>query len=179
MRWEFFVPGASSTESSTVNDPHNSERLGAQRQRERALSERRTIAAVACGAALGGVCRLLVTQAVESHAGAAFGPYATLLINLSGSFLLGMVLELARSDAGLQPFWKLFLTTGLISGYTTFSAFAYDALHLATQGFALGAVLYALGSVGLGITALCAGVAATRAGAMFAAARVPEPESGR
>jgi CrcB protein len=158
-----------------VNDTQNSERTRVQLQRERALSERRTIFAVAGGAALGGVLRLLVTQFVQAHAGAGFDLCATLIINLSGSFLLGLVLELARSDAGLQPFWKLFLTTGLISGYTTFSAFAYDALHLAAQGFPLGAALYALGSVALGAAALCGGIAATRAAVTLAPGREPAP----
>ncbi len=162
-----------------MNQSEKTERTRVQLQRERALSERRTILAVAGGAALGGVLRLLVTQLVQAHAGAGFDLYATAIINLSGSFLLGLVLELARSDAGLQPFWKLFLTTGLISGYTTFSAFAYDALRLAAQGFPLGAVLYALGSVALGVAALCGGIAAARAFVALGPGRAPARESGR
>jgi fluoride exporter len=131
--------------------------------RARRLGERRTLLAVAGGAALGGVLRLLVTQLFEARGGAQYDLYATLLINVSGSFLLGGVIELARADAGLQPFWRLFLTTGLISGYTTFSALAYDALRLAAQGRALGALGYALISVALGVAAVYLGIAAARA----------------
>ncbi len=126
------------------------------------MSERRTIVAVACGAAVGGVLRLLVTQAMTRD-GAPFGYDATLLVNLTGSLLLGMVIEVAQTDAAFTPFWRIFLTTGLIGGYTTFSTFSFDTLELAARGLAFTAVLYAVGSVVLGIAAVYLGVAAARA----------------
>lgn len=144
---------------------NDSPSLGRNGPRPRALGERRTILAVAGGAALGGILRLLVTQFFEARGGAQYDLYATLLINVSGSFLLGGVIELARADAGLQPFWRLFLTTGVISGYTTFSALAYDVLRLAAQERALSAAAYGLGSAALGILAVYLGIAAARAAA--------------
>ncbi|MEA2666607.1 MAG: fluoride exporter [Candidatus Eremiobacteraeota bacterium] len=127
------------------------------------MMERRTIVAVACGAAAGGIVRLFVTQAMTARGGAPFGYDATLLVNLTGSLLLGMVIEVAQADTVFTPFWRIFLTTGLIGGYTTFSAFSFDTLELAARGFALTAVLYAAGSVTLGIAAVYLGIAAARA----------------
>lgn len=135
------------------------------------IGKRRTMAAVACGAAAGGIVRLLVTQAMTTRGGAAFGYDATLLVNLSGSLLLGMVIEVAQADAAFTPFWKIFLTTGLIGGYTTFSTFSFDTLELAARGFALTAVLYAAGSVALGMAAVYVGIAATRAARATASRR--------
>jgi fluoride exporter len=142
------------------------------------MSERRTIIAVACGAAVGGVLRLLVTQAMTARGGAPFGYDATLLVNLTGSLLLGMVLDVAQTDAAFTPFWRIFLTTGLIGGYTTFSTFSFDTLELAARGFAFIAVLYAVGSVVLGIAAVYLGVAAARATRAVASNRSTRRENG-
>ena len=133
------------------------------------MSERRTIVAVACGAAAGGIIRLLVTQAMTARGGAPFGYDATLLVNLTGSLLLGMVIEVAQADAAFTPFWRIFLTTGLIGGYTTFSTFSFDTLELAARGFPGTAVLYAAGSVVLGMAAVYLGIAAARASRATAA----------
>ena len=144
-----------------------------------AIGKRRASLAVACGAAAGGVCRLLVTQAVTARTGTQFGYDATLLINLTGSLLLGTVIEIVQADAEFEPFWRLFLTTGLIGGYTTFSTFSYDTLQLASRGFALTAALYAVGSVALGIVAVYAGMAAARAAGSVFAGRSAKRDGGR
>ena len=84
----------------------------------------RVIAAVGVGAALGGIFRLLVTQLVVARAGAGFGFYATLFINVSGSFLIGIVIEMAQTRANVSPLWRYFIATGILGGYTTFSTFS-------------------------------------------------------
>jgi CrcB protein len=122
----------------------------------------RAIAAVAAGAALGGVLRLLITQFVLSRYGLGTGHYATLFINVSGSFLIGVVIEVLHSRAGADPLWRLFLATGILGGYTTFSTFSLEVLTLWTAGFALQSALYLIGSVVLGVAGAIAGMAAAR-----------------
>ena len=68
----------------------------------------RVIAAVGIGAAIGGIVRLLVTQLVVARAGAGFGFYATLFINVSGSFLIGVVIEMAQTRANVSAALALF-----------------------------------------------------------------------
>lgn len=127
------------------------------------MTELRAVAAVAAGAALGGVLRLLITQWVLGRFGPGTGHYATLFINVSGSFLIGVVLEVAASRAGIDPVWRLFLATGILGGYTTFSTYSYETLALWGTGQALSVLAYAAGSVVLGIGASAAGITAVRA----------------
>jgi CrcB protein len=123
----------------------------------------RTICAVGIGAAIGGILRLLVTQVVVARAGAASGIYATAFINVSGSFLIGAVLEAVQLRAGTSPLWRYFLATGILGGYTTFSTFSLEALQLGMGGMGLTSVLYVIGSVGLGIAAAFGGTFTVRA----------------
>jgi CrcB protein len=123
----------------------------------------RVIAAVGIGAALGGIFRLLVTQLVVARAGAGYGFYATMFINVSGSFLIGAVIEMSQTRANLSPLWRYFLATGILGGYTTFSTFSFEALSLATGGFGLTSLFYIVGSVGLGIAGAFGGIVSARA----------------
>jgi CrcB protein len=123
----------------------------------------RVLLAVGGGAALGGILRLLVTQLVVARFGAGFGQYATMFINVSGSFLIGVVIELATSRTGLPPIWRYFLATGILGGYTTFSTFSFESLSYLTTGLALSAFVYVAGSVLLGIAAAFAGIVTARA----------------
>jgi fluoride exporter len=123
----------------------------------------RTILAVGLGAGIGGIGRLLVTQLVVTRAGAAAAPWATLFMNVSGSFLIGIVIELATSRAGLPPMWRYFLATGILGGYTTFSTFSFEALSFWTGGVMLTALFYVAGSIALGILAAFAGILTARA----------------
>ena len=127
------------------------------------MNELRAILAVGGGAALGGILRLLVTQLVVARAGPGTTPWATLFINVSGSFLIGIVVEMTQTRADASPLWRLFLATGILGGYTTFSTFSYEALGLASGGFAPAAALYVLASVALGIAGAWGGIAAARA----------------
>ena len=83
-------------------------------------------------------------------------------INVSGSFLIGIVVGVVASRPGLSPLWRLFLATGILGGYTTFSTFSLDALELARGG--LGASFaYVVASVVVGIGAAYAGLSLARA----------------
>jgi fluoride exporter len=129
----------------------------------RLVIDLRTILAVGVGAAIGGIGRLLVTQLVVARAGAGAAPWATMFINVSGSFLIGIVIELASSRAGLPPMWRYFLATGILGGYTTFSTFSFEALSYWTGGLTLTALFYVVGSVLLGIAGAFAGILTARA----------------
>jgi CrcB protein len=123
----------------------------------------RVICAVGVGAALGGIFRLLVTQFVVARAGVGYGFYATMFINISGSFLIGIVIEMAQTRANLSPLWRYFLATGILGGYTTFSTFSFEALSIATGGLGLTAIMYVVGSVVLGIGGAYGGIVTARA----------------
>jgi CrcB protein len=124
--------------------------------------ELRTVLAVGFGAALGGMARLVITQLVVARAGVSNAFYATLFINVTGSFFIGVVAGLAQSIPGFPPVLRLFLATGIIGGYTTFSAFALEALSLGSAGSLATAIGYALGSVVLGVVAAFGGLATGR-----------------
>ncbi len=126
------------------------------------MIDARLIAAVGAGAAIGGIARLLVSQLVVARAGPAYGFYATLFINASGSFFIGVVLETTRLT-GTGPIWRSFLATGILGGYTTFSTFSFEALNLALNGALPAAIWYVAGSVTLGVAGAFAGILGARA----------------
>ncbi len=127
------------------------------------MIDARVLLSVGLGAAIGGVLRLLVTQLVVARAGAGFAPAATMFINISGSYLIGVVIETAGTRADLSPLWRYFLATGILGGYTTFSTFSFEALTLASGGLVLTSLLYTAGSVILGIAAAFGGIVTARA----------------
>lgn len=122
-----------------------------------------TLGQVALGGALGASARYMTNVAVMRAIGPGF-PWGTIIVNIVGSFLMGMlVVALAHKDATrLAPF----LMTGLLGGFTTFSAFSLDVVTLWERGAVLTAGAYVAGSVILSITALVAGILAMRG--MFA-----------
>ena len=123
----------------------------------------RIVVVVAIGAGIGGVFRLFITQLVVGRFGAGNGFYATLFINVSGSFLIGAVVELSQLRTSFNPLWRYFLATGILGGYTTFSTFSYQALFLFSNAMTATALLYAFGSVGLAIAGSLLGIAAAKA----------------
>jgi CrcB protein len=116
---------------------------------------------IAAGSALGGVSRYLVGGLLQRLTAQGF-PGATLLINVSGSFLLGLVLEYAIETSAVSPELRAFLTIGFCGGYTTFSTFSYESLALMESGQWPRAGLYILLSVVLSIAAALLGVLAAR-----------------
>jgi CrcB protein len=89
--------------------------------------------AISIGAVLGANARFLVGGWVADRLGAAF-PYGTLLVNVSGSFLIGVVLTLVTERA-IGPWWvRPALAIGFLGSYTTFSTFSYETLQLVEGG---------------------------------------------
>jgi CrcB protein len=107
----------------------------------------RAVIAVAAGAAIGGVLRYVVGVTFLQRFGPGF-PWGTFFINVTGSFIIGIVAELALTRAfGVTPVVRLFAATGVLGGYTTFSTFSLDTITLIGDGAAPVAALYACGSV--------------------------------
>jgi fluoride exporter len=112
-----------------------------------------TYLAIAVGGTLGCCARYTVTNLVQAVYGRDF-PYATLSINLLGSFLMGFLFIETLERLTISPALRTGILTGVLGGYTTFSTFEMETLLLVEQGEALKAILYILLSVGLGF--LCA-----------------------
>ena len=94
--------------------------------------------------------------------GTAF-PWHTLIENVTGSVVMGMLAAYFAFKSGeASQHWRLFLTTGILGGYTTFSAFSLDAVLLYERGAMVQAALYVAGSVALAIGGLVAGLALVR-----------------
>lgn len=120
------------------------------------------IAMVAMGGALGAVLRYLSVIAIMRSTGANF--MGTMFVNVAGSFAMGVLAAvlLEKLEAGPSRF-ALFFMPGVLGGFTTFSAFSLDAVHLMEKGRFAMAAGYIGGSVTLAILALIAGLAAGRA----------------
>lgn len=118
---------------------------------------------VALGGAFGAGCRHLANMAALRLLGPAF-PFGTLIVNIGGSLLMGLLAGwlAARYSAGGQAL-RLFLATGVLGGFTTFSAFSLDAVLLWERGDVAGTLFYVLGSVALSIAALLLGLFIVRA----------------
>lgn len=116
---------------------------------------------IAIGSAIGGVSRYLLGGLVQRLAGGTF-PTGTLLINVTGSFLLGAILRYGVETTTLTPEVRALLTIGICGGYTTFSTFSYEAVALLEDGEWTRAALYVTLSVGLSLLATFLGFAAAR-----------------
>lgn len=92
-------------------------------------------------------------------------PWGTLLVNLAGCLAIGVLYQFFESHPPLVAPWRVALVGGLLGGFTTFSAFGLETWQLLQSGRAGAAVLYALGSVALGIAAVAAGIALARGAA--------------
>ena len=113
------------------------------------------------GAGLGGAARHGVNILVPRLVGGSF-PLNTLVVNVLGSFAMGLIAEYFALKAQLPAEWRLFLTTGVLGGFTTFSAFSLDAALLYERGDMTGAALYVGASVVLSVAGLFAGLALIR-----------------
>lgn len=117
-----------------------------------------TLAQVALGGAAGAVARYATGLATARVLGAGF-PWGTLTVNVVGSFLMGILaVVLMQSGGRFSPL----LMTGLLGGFTTFSAFSLDAVTLFERGQVGLAVAYVAASVGVSILALVAGLLLAR-----------------
>ena len=119
------------------------------------------IVSVAAGGAIGSVARYLVGLGFRAMLGPDF-PWGTLIVNVTGSFLVGLFIALAATKWDLPQATHMFLVIGICGGYTTFSTFALDIFYLVERGHALAASAYMVGSVALSAMALVGAVQLVR-----------------
>ncbi len=118
----------------------------------------RSVLLVGIGGALGSMLRYLVQIFVSRQIPVHF-PWGTLLVNLTGCFLIGLFYSLSLKHIAFNPEWRLFLITGICGGYTTFSAFSLETMLLMKEGSVFPALVYILTSVVMGVLATVAGAA--------------------
>ena len=111
------------------------------------------ILAVAVGGAVGSVARYLMAISAARAFGTSF-PWGTLIINVTGSALIGAFVSLFAIRWNLPEAARVFLTVGICGGYTTFSTFSLDAFYLMERGAWPSSLAYMLGSVILSVGAL-------------------------
>ena len=113
------------------------------------------------GGGIGSTLRHIVNVVCPRFLGTNF-PYHTFIINISGSTIMGLIAGYLAFRGEASQSWRLFLMTGILGGYTTFSAFSLDAALLYERGEVGLAALYVAGSVVLSIAGLFAGLALVR-----------------
>jgi CrcB protein len=123
-----------------------------ERRQEHAMTPQ-LIFAVAIGGAIGSVTRYLVGISSGKLFGIDF-PWGTLIINVTGSFLIGLFVGLFATKWDLSQTARVFLTVGICGGYTTFSTFSLDAWYLIERDQIVAAATYMIGSVVLSVAAL-------------------------
>jgi CrcB protein len=116
---------------------------------------------IALGSAVGGVSRYLLGGLIQRLTGGTF-PLGTLVINVTGSFLVGLLYRYAADSAAITPEIRAMLTIGLCGGYTTFSSFSYETVRLIEDGEAGRALAYVGLSVLLSVGGTMLGIAAGR-----------------
>ena len=112
---------------------------------------------VAAGGAIGSSLRHLTNLAALRLFGPGF-PWGTLTVNVLGCFAMGLFIELLGRRLGGSPELRLFIATGVLGGYTTFSAFSLDFATLTERGAVIHGLFYLAASVVLSIGALFAGL---------------------
>src|SRR5262245_38198281 len=105
------------------------------------------ILSIAAGGAIGSMARYLLSSQITHFVGPGF-PWGIMIVNVLGCFTMGVIAELAALTWNMSPEMRAFLTTGVLGGFTTFSAFALDLAVLTQRDDMVGAVLYVIGSVG-------------------------------
>ena len=114
------------------------------------------------GGGLGALLRHAVNRLAFALWGASF-PAGTMIVNVAGSLVMGLLAGLFASHSAISQPVRLFLTTGLLGGFTTFSAFSLDALTLYERGQVGLALAYVAASVILSLAAIAAGFFLVRA----------------
>jgi len=117
----------------------------------------KNILLVGFGGMLGSIARYLVYMAT----GTVTFPYATLIVNIVGSFAIGIISGYALRSINFAD-WRLFLATGVCGGFTTFSAFSFECFQLLHQSRNIAALMYICISLVFGIVAAFAGYSITR-----------------
>ena len=108
------------------------------------------------GAGLGGLARFVAGTAIMNRFTGRF-PLGTFLVNVSGCFLIGLIMTILTERLAPHQNWRLFLVVGFLGGYTTFSSFAFEMYIASKTGLGLIALINAIGSVVAGFVAVWLG----------------------
>jgi CrcB protein len=111
---------------------------------------------VLAGAGLGGLARYILGTWIMEKYGGRF-PLGTLVINVTGSFIIGLLMTLLTERTHLHPNWRLFLVVGILGGYTTFSSFEWEIYQAVREGARWMALVYMTTSVGVGYVGVWCG----------------------
>ncbi len=109
--------------------------------------------AIGIGGGLGALSRHYLNTAVAHWLGTGF-PYGIMLVNILGSVVMGLLIGLFAHVGEIPQAWKIFLTTGILGGFTTFSTFSLDSVLLIERGSYAAAALYIGGSVFISLAGL-------------------------
>lgn len=101
---------------------------------------------VTIGGGFGSAARYLVSTWAAARFGSEF-PYGTLIVNIVGCFIIGAFVTMTTERLIISPYWRLFVTVGIVGGFTTFSSFSYETMHLLQETD----VLRAFYNVGLNV----------------------------
>lgn len=116
----------------------------------------RIILAIGIGSCLGGISRYLLSQFIQNKFLSAF-PYGTMVVNILGCFLIGVIFGLSERG-NFTMVWRLFLVTGFLGGFTTFSSFSNETVGLLRDGQIWYAFTYISCSVFIGLLATFSGI---------------------
>jgi CrcB protein len=116
---------------------------------------------VLIGGGVGSLARYAAASAIMTRFGGRF-PLGTLVINVTGSFLIGFLMTMLTERFNLDPVWRLLLVVGFLGGYTTFSSFEWETYTAVREGALWNGMLNVLSSVMLGYVAVWLGVLLAR-----------------
>ena len=122
----------------------------------------REVAAVAVGGAIGATLRWGIGTWMVGRTGPGF-PWHTMLINVAGAFLIGVLMALSVERGVVSGDWRLFLGTGVLGGFTTFSTLSYESIALMQNGLWSAGFVNMFGSAILGLGAAWIGIVVGRA----------------
>ena len=117
--------------------------------------------AVMIGAAAGGLARYVIGAAIMQRFGGRF-PLGTLIVNVTGCFLIGVLMTIFSDRPAVHSNWRLLLVTGVLGGYTTFSSFGWETYQAIRDGNLLGGMANIMLSVFLGLVAVWCGALLAR-----------------
>jgi len=108
------------------------------------------------GGSLGAVSRFIIGTLIAKRYSAVF-PLGTFLINVTGSFLIGVLMMLFLNRPSIDANWRLFVVTGVLGGYTTFSSFEWETFLALREGASTVAASYVIASVAFGLIGVWVG----------------------
>lgn len=114
------------------------------------------VLAIGLGSFIGGISRYLITLFIQNKLLSTF-PYGTLCVNILGCFLIGVIYGLSERG-NVSPAWRLFLATGIMGGFTTFSSFSNETVSMLRDAEYVAAFSYVAYSLILGLAATFGGI---------------------